>query len=105
VQRIPRYVLFIKDLMKQTPQLHPDRQLLSQALEEMTTLAELMNESEQEAHRMDQLREFVSNIEGAPNVCYCWEDSVSITIDVNTDSLSTHLLCFLFYSWWYQNVL
>ena len=37
----------------------------------MTALAELMNESEKEAHRMDQLREFVSNIEGAPNVCLC----------------------------------
>lgn len=70
VQRIPHYVLFIKDLLKQTPSSHPDRPLLSQALEEMTALAELMNESEQEAHRMDQLREFVSNIEGAPNVCY-----------------------------------
>ena len=96
VQRIPRYVLFIKDLLKQTPQLHPDRQLLSQALEEMTTLAELMNESEQEAHRMDQLREFVSNIEGAPNVCL--QDAVSITcfFDVNIISSSIHLPCFLF---------
>ena len=64
-------MLFIKDLLKQTPPAHPDRPLLCQALDEMTALAELMNESEQEAHRMDQLREFVANIEGAPNVCNC----------------------------------
>jgi len=93
-------VLFIKDLLKHTPSSHPDRPLLSQALDEMTTLAELMNESEQEAHRMDQLREFVSNIEGAPNVC-CYRnifpvfEFTSFTFMIGIFNLT----CLIFFSW------
>jgi len=53
VQRIPRYVLFIKDLLKHTAPSHPDHSPLQQALGELTMLAERVNASERERGRLN----------------------------------------------------
>lgn len=64
VQRIPRYLLFIKDLLKHTSMSHPDHAPLQQALDELTGLAERVNESEREMARMDQQRELLAAVDG-----------------------------------------
>ncbi|XP_066288022.1 rho guanine nucleotide exchange factor 17-like isoform X1 [Branchiostoma lanceolatum] len=68
VQRIPRYELLIKDLLKHTPEDHPDYSSLRLAQEEIRTLAERMNRGEQEVEEMERhmqlLRELEALIEG-----------------------------------------
>lgn len=64
VQRIPRYALFIKDLLKHTSTSHPDHSPLLQALGELTTLAERVNESQRESHRLERQRELLTSIDG-----------------------------------------
>ena len=64
VQRIPRYLLFIKDLLKHTSTSHPDHAPLQQALDELTGLAERVNESEREMARMDRQKELLAAVDG-----------------------------------------
>lgn len=64
VQRIPRYLLFIKDLLKHTSTSHPDHAPLQQALDELTGLAERVNDSEREMARMDRQRELLAAVDG-----------------------------------------
>ena len=64
VQRIPRYVLFIKDLLKYTGPTHPDHAHLQRALEALTTLAERVNESEREASLLERQKELLAAVDG-----------------------------------------
>jgi len=64
VQRIPRYVLFIKDLLKHTAPSHPDHSPLQQALGELTMLAERVNASERERGRLNQQKELLAAVDG-----------------------------------------
>lgn len=68
VQRIPRYVLFIKDLLKHTGPSHPDHTPLRQALGELTMLAERVNESERERARVGHHKELLSAVDGLAQV-------------------------------------
>lgn len=71
VQRIPRYVLFIKDLLKHTAPSHPDHSPLQQALGELTMLAERVNASERERGRLNQQKELLAAVDGLALVCVC----------------------------------
>ena len=64
VQRIPRYLLFIKDLLKHTATSHPDHAPLQQALEELKGLVERVNESEREMARTEKQRELLASVDG-----------------------------------------
>lgn len=64
VQRIPRYLLFVKDIMKHTPHTHSDYTLLQQALRELTNFANHVNESERMSDRIQQHRELLGTAEG-----------------------------------------
>ncbi|GBM79756.1 Rho guanine nucleotide exchange factor 17 [Araneus ventricosus] len=68
VQRIPRYELLIKELLKHTPMDHPDYKLLLQAQKEVHELAVKINKVEREAlqqeQRLQKLREVEHLIEG-----------------------------------------
>ncbi|CAI8041525.1 Rho guanine nucleotide exchange factor 17 [Geodia barretti] len=64
VQRIPRYLLFIKDLLKHTSANHPDHAPLHQALEELKGLVERVNESEREMARSEKQRELLTSVDG-----------------------------------------
>lgn len=68
VQRIPRYVLFIKDLLKHTAVTHPDHAPLQQALGELTTLVECVNASERERDRLEQQKELMMAVDGLAHV-------------------------------------
>ncbi|XP_065187088.1 uncharacterized protein LOC135817776 [Sycon ciliatum] len=64
VQRIPRYVLILKDLLKHCPYDHPDHGPLLQALDAMCALAEKMNRSEEQATNLELLREIETCFNG-----------------------------------------
>lgn len=68
VQRIPRYELLIKELLKHTQVDHPDHRLLVIAQKEVHDLAVKINHMEREAYEAEQmqlrLREMESMIEG-----------------------------------------
>ncbi|XP_032783491.2 LOW QUALITY PROTEIN: uncharacterized protein LOC116921335 [Daphnia magna] len=68
VQRIPRYELLIKMLLKHTPREHPDHALLLDAQREVHELAVKINCVEREAYGAEQqqatLRELESLVEG-----------------------------------------
>ncbi|KAG8183951.1 hypothetical protein JTE90_005182 [Oedothorax gibbosus] len=68
VQRIPRYELLIKELLKHTPMDHPDYKLLLQAQKEVHDLAVNINRVEREAmlheQRIQKLKEVEQLIDG-----------------------------------------
>lgn len=72
VQRIPRYELILKDMIKHTPHDHPDHGSLQLALGEIKTLADRMNRGEKEVDQAereaDRLRELEGTIEGMTNL-------------------------------------
>lgn len=45
VQRIPRYKLLLSDILKNTPKEHVDYNMLQKALDEVSTIAQFVNES------------------------------------------------------------
>ena len=59
VQRIPRYMLFIKVILNHTDQGHPDHAHLADALEELTALAECVNEAERQSSLFNQQQELL----------------------------------------------
>lgn len=68
VQRIPRYELILKDMIKHTPHDHPDHGSLQLALGEIKTLADRMNRGEKEVDQAEReaerLRDLETTIEG-----------------------------------------
>eukprot|EP00111_Clytia_hemisphaerica_P007124 TCONS_00020705-protein len=68
VQRIPRYMLILKDLLKYTTPEHPDYDSLERAMQEIKTLADRMNKGEVEADQaekdIEKLRDIEHTIEG-----------------------------------------
>lgn len=57
IQRLPRYVLLIRDLLKQTPDTHKDFRLLTEAGKSMSDAADKLNE---------KIRENESNVRPFP---------------------------------------
>ncbi|CAN8006826.1 unnamed protein product, partial [Ixodes hexagonus] len=63
VQRIPRYELLIKELIKHTQHDHPDHQLLVVAQKEVHELALKINRMEREAFQHEQMQQRVRDVE------------------------------------------
>jgi hypothetical protein len=55
IQRVPRYVLLLNDLLKHTPDDHPDRPELSTAARKMRVLADELNECKRLAENSKEL--------------------------------------------------
>eukprot|EP01105_Mastigella_eilhardi_P002309 TRINITY_DN1282_c1_g1_i14.p1 TRINITY_DN1282_c1_g1~~TRINITY_DN1282_c1_g1_i14.p1 ORF type:complete len:480 (-),score=135.88 TRINITY_DN1282_c1_g1_i14:2355-3794(-) len=64
VQRLPRYVLLLRDLLKNTPASHPDEEPLRQALKEMQELADYVNSRKQEADNAADLAKLQAKFSG-----------------------------------------
>jgi FYVE/RhoGEF/PH domain-containing protein 5/6 len=65
VQRIPRYKLLLKELVKHTSDSHPDKKNLNDALQKMTEIANIVNDSmknNQSAKIYDYLLETVKGL-------------------------------------------
>ncbi|GFQ99567.1 rho guanine nucleotide exchange factor 17 [Trichonephila clavata] len=73
VQRIPRYELLLKELLKHTTVDHPDHHLLVQAQKEVHDLAVKINRVEREAFQLEQMqarvKEIENHIEGVVDLC------------------------------------
>ncbi|KAK5582495.1 hypothetical protein RB653_004080 [Dictyostelium firmibasis] len=67
IQRIPRYILLLQDLLKNTKESHPDHQDLSLALKKMKDVAEYVNEKKREAENLNQVLTIQSSLTGKFN--------------------------------------
>nr|XP_015196947.1 PREDICTED: rho guanine nucleotide exchange factor 17 [Lepisosteus oculatus] len=72
VQRIPRYELLVKDLLKHTPEDHPDHPFLLDAQKNIKRLAERINKGRRSAEEAEKetrvLQEVEAHIEGVENL-------------------------------------
>ncbi|KAF2076978.1 hypothetical protein CYY_001687 [Polysphondylium violaceum] len=67
IQRIPRYILLLQDLYKNTSESHPDHIDLTNALKKMKDVAEYVNEKKREAENLNQVLMIQSNLTGKFN--------------------------------------
>ncbi|XP_041850560.1 rho guanine nucleotide exchange factor 17-like [Melanotaenia boesemani] len=72
VQRIPRYELLVKDLLKHTPEDHPDHQFLLGAQRDIKRLAEKINKGRRSAEEAERearvIQEIEAHIEGVEHI-------------------------------------
>ncbi|KAK7160583.1 hypothetical protein R3I93_008284 [Phoxinus phoxinus] len=72
VQRIPRYELLVKDLLKHTPEDHPDYLFLLEAQKNIKRLAERINKGRRSAEELEKetrvMQEIEAHIEGVEHV-------------------------------------
>lgn len=65
VQRFPQFILLLSDLLKHTPNEHPDRMSLQLALTQLESLADRLNERKRDAERhfavKQLLKDYLSN--------------------------------------------
>lgn len=64
IQRLPRYVLLLQDLVKHTPRNHPDAAQLGKALKKMKDVADYVNERKREAENLTQVLAIQSRLTG-----------------------------------------
>jgi len=57
VQRIPRYVLLLTEMVRKTPKDHPDYKDLEAALSKIQEVAETMNASKRDAENIHKIHE------------------------------------------------
>nr|XP_046244789.1 rho guanine nucleotide exchange factor 17-like [Scatophagus argus] len=72
VQRIPRYELLVKDLLKHTPEDHPDHSYLLDAQRDIKRLAEKINKGRRSAEEAERearvIQEIEAHIEGIEHI-------------------------------------
>lgn len=61
-------MLFIKDLLKHTDHAHPDHTHLEDALDELTVLAERVNEAEHQSSLFSLQQELLVTVDGLAEV-------------------------------------
>ena len=64
IQRIPRYVMLLSDLLKHTDPSHPDYKQLEQAVTKVEGVARYINEKKREDENMKRLLVINKSIEG-----------------------------------------
>uniref|UniRef100_A0A3Q2QU97 Phosphatidylinositol 3,4,5-trisphosphate-dependent Rac exchanger 2 protein n=1 Tax=Fundulus heteroclitus TaxID=8078 RepID=A0A3Q2QU97_FUNHE len=83
IQRICKYPLLLKELLKRTPRKHNDHALVQEALQVMKAVCSSINEAKRQMEKLEILEEWQSHIEG-------WEGS-NIT-DTCTEMLMQGIL-------------
>eukprot|EP01114_Cavostelium_apophysatum_P021653 TRINITY_DN7619_c0_g1_i1.p1 TRINITY_DN7619_c0_g1~~TRINITY_DN7619_c0_g1_i1.p1 ORF type:complete len:750 (+),score=247.47 TRINITY_DN7619_c0_g1_i1:129-2378(+) len=64
VQRIPRYILLLTDLLKQTPKEHPDHAGISSSLEKIKAVADQLNEAKRKAENSNRVATIQNSLIG-----------------------------------------
>ena len=64
IQRIPRYILLLKELDKCTPEDHPERKSLTKALETIQAVAAQLNEEKRRSENMEAIRMLQKRVRG-----------------------------------------
>lgn len=75
MQRIPRYELLLKELLKNTPEDHPDHTPIMTALEEVKRVANILNEKNREQKsrcRMLEVQKLIGDGVFLFYYCYCY---------------------------------
>uniref|UniRef100_A0A8C6XHT1 Phosphatidylinositol 3,4,5-trisphosphate-dependent Rac exchanger 2 protein n=1 Tax=Naja naja TaxID=35670 RepID=A0A8C6XHT1_NAJNA len=80
IQRICKYPLLLKELLKRTPKKHSDYSILMEALQTMKAVCSNINEAKRQMEKLEVLEEWQSHIEG-------WEGSNI------TDTCTEMLMC------------
>lgn len=62
IQRFPQFILLLQDMLKNTPQGHPDRLPLQMALTELEILAEKLNERKRDADQRCEIKHIAKAI-------------------------------------------
>ncbi|XP_062316534.1 phosphatidylinositol 3,4,5-trisphosphate-dependent Rac exchanger 1 protein [Osmerus eperlanus] len=78
IQRICKYPLLLKELLKRTPKKHPDYPAVEEALQVMKAVCSNINETKRQMEKLEALEQLQSHIEG-------WEGT-------NLTDISTELL-------------
>ncbi|XP_041923432.1 phosphatidylinositol 3,4,5-trisphosphate-dependent Rac exchanger 2 protein [Alosa sapidissima] len=68
IQRICKYPLFLRELLKRTPKKHNDYALVQESLQAMKAVCSNINEAKRQMEKLEMLEEWQSHIEG-------WEGS------------------------------
>ena len=64
VQRVPRYELLLRELMRYTPGVHEEREVLEKALTKIQSIAQHINESGRHVEAMQRVMDVQSRISG-----------------------------------------
>nr|KAJ3418320.1 Protein T2 [Polyrhizophydium stewartii] len=83
VQRTTRYHLLLKDLLKQTPQEHPDRPDLEQAWEAMNNLAAMVNEKKRKEEEATGLFDAFEATKNCPPQLISHKRRLIMRVDAN----------------------
>lgn len=83
IQRIPRYVLLIQDMLDHTPTAHPDYPSLKKALELIRDLANLLNAEKRKNENIEKLKSIQEKIEGLPSDLDAFNESREPIQDVD----------------------
>merc|ERR1712228_974177 len=62
IQRVPRYMLLLKDLIKRTPKSHKNFKDLNHALDVVENVAVTINERKREIENMSQCLQIMENV-------------------------------------------
>jgi len=68
VQRIPRYELLLREYVKNTPEGHPEREVLLSAFAKIQKIAQHINESKRRVENMSKVLAIQNKIEGNMDV-------------------------------------
>eukprot|EP00158_Paraphelidium_tribonemae_P006515 Partr_v1_DN27863_c0_g1_i1_m22540 putative FYVE, RhoGEF and PH domain containing len=66
IQRIPRYILLLKELLKHTTKAHPDYANLLLAISRLQAIGEIINERKRESERYTEILKIQAKISNAP---------------------------------------
>ncbi|KAH0786729.1 Kelch motif family protein [Histomonas meleagridis] len=88
VQRMPRYILFIRELIKHTPDGHPDKRMLEYAADQVQQVTQQIDESTQKSESMAKLVSIRNNLTNKydliiPTRIYIREAKVNVLKPVN----------------------
>jgi len=64
VQRVPRYVLLLKELRRQTPLFHPEYLPLNEAIAKVSNVAAVINEGQRAVENMNKLLQLQQRVHG-----------------------------------------
>jgi len=98
IQRIPRYEMFLRELVKRTENSHPDFANLNQALETVTTLAAEVNEACIKAENIQKIMDISKRI-GMENLLsptrkFLYEETAAAELEIHSYTGPTKIYLF-----------
>lgn len=99
IQRICKYPLLLKEVVKATPEDHPDYENLVKATEEINDVVGHVNEGKRVAEAMQKVIEIGSMVDGAKNLLspsrrYVMEGDLHFVKDKHSDGRERHVFLF-----------